>query len=227
MASRRGDRTFSGSVGTVRRGPAGSPWRSGPAWAAAGGSPRSPAPRHRCSAGLRGLGRSWTEDPEHRETGQVDRGREQREVGRHLRSTPHPGATATVVTTHELGDATLDLGSGGPVVGQPGGIPARGAGPDERGLVGSHRDAASILRGRAAGARGQAAQADPKLASAARRRRARSGTVSPAGQVTVAASRSMAKSSLLKRPPRATDGCTLMRGSAPAVSSVSSSAPLP
>ena len=57
-------------------------------------------------------------------------------------------------------------------------------------------------------ARGQAAQALPKEAirpSPA----GRSGTVRPAGQLTVPAARSMWKASLVNRPAGATGGCTL------------------
>ncbi len=71
---------------------------------------------------------------------------------------------------------------------------------------------------------GQAAQAGPKRASRMRRCR-RSGAVSPAGQVTLPASRSMTKSDLLKRPSGAVGGWTLTRSVAPAPSWTDSSSP--
>jgi len=169
-----------------------------------------------CSCCPDGPGRAGTEDPEHREAGQVDRGREQREVGSDLGSATHPGAAATMVTTHEMGDATLHLRSGGAVVGLPSGILARLAGPGEAGLVGSHPDAASGLRRGATGdqwtRRTSCPEGSHRAMMAGAQRSGHSRRAGDRGGLGVDAELVLG---------------TLMRNSAPAVSRCSSSSPLP
>src|SRR5674476_892397 len=76
-------------------------------------------------------------------------------------------------------------------------------------------------------ANGQPAQAVPKAAVPPPALAGRMGTVTSAGQVTVPAPRSIVNRSLGNRPPGATGGCTFVRMSAPAASSLSSSTPAP
>ena len=104
---------------------------SGAAVSVARGGPLSMLASSPPSCGPHGPAMGSADEPEHREAGEVDRSGEEREVGGHLRSSPDPGPSPTVASTHEMGDAALDLRSGGTVVGQPGGIAPRRTGAHE------------------------------------------------------------------------------------------------
>ena len=58
-------------------------------------------------------------DTERGETGEIDRGGEEIEVGVHLRAAAYTGASAAVPASHQMADLPLDLRAGGLVVGVP------------------------------------------------------------------------------------------------------------
>src|SRR3954470_832943 len=79
------------------------------------------------------------------ESGEVDRGGEEVEVGGDAEPAAHAGASAAVAAAHEVGDFTFDFGSGGAVVGLPGGIGLAGAGRGEVCFVVADGDLAAGL----------------------------------------------------------------------------------
>ena len=166
-------------------------------------------------------------EAEHAEPGQVDRGGEQGEVGGDLDRAADAGASAAVVTPHQMPDLAFDLGSGGAVVGLPGGVGLCRAGTGELGLLGGDRDGAPGGRGgalrneRAAGAGG------PERGDTATFLTGRIAILTCPGQVTLSAAMSMVKRSLANRRPSAGGGCTLVIIRAPAFSSLASSGPAP
>jgi len=75
-------------------------------------------------------------DPEESETGEVVSGGEQPEVGVDANPAAHPGPSAPVTASHEVGELALDFRARGSVVVVPRRIGLSGPRPGELSLVG-------------------------------------------------------------------------------------------
>jgi hypothetical protein len=79
-------------------------------------------------------------DAEDGESGEVDGGGEELEVGGDFDGAAHPGAASAVASAHEVADFAFDFRSGGPVVGFPYRVGLDGSGGGQSGFVASDRD---------------------------------------------------------------------------------------
>ena len=139
-------------------------------------------------------------DCEHGETGEVQRGGEQREIGGQVALAAHPRAPAAVAAARQVRDLALRSSAGW-----------RRSRPSRWGLTVAHGRASCcswrhrIVRSSLAlvhrSASGQPAHAAANFASC-RSPNCLSGVVFPAGQVTVASSRSIVNAPLEKHPAR-------------------------
>ena len=151
--------------------------------------------------GLRGGGSGCSCDPpgscgaasdtEDGEAGEVVGGGEQVEVGVYLSASSYPCSPAAVAASHQMSQPTFDLGSGLAVIIQPGRVLGVSARLGQARFVAADLDGPSpigggALRAQRAGRARLSKQAMPSPDSLRR-----TGTSSPAGQVTVSAPRSM------------------------------------
>ena len=125
-----------------------------------------------------------------------------------------PGPAPAVLSAHQVRELAFDLGPGGPVVGDSRlGVGLPGAGRASAGSCGADADGAPARPWCTACRSGQPAQRRAEAGGAGAVRPRRIGAVCPAGQVTASASRSMANSSLVNKPPAAVGALGLAPGS--------------
>ena len=110
------------------------PWRlAGSGWLGGSGGVDGPA-------GVLVVGQA-----EGGETGEVDSGGEEDEVGGQTQPAAYAGASSAVVAAYQVRDLAFDFGAGDPVVGLPGGITLADTGSGQTGLMVTDGDGAASL----------------------------------------------------------------------------------